>query len=256
MTNLKISTPSSYELAAIYTQPENGLGEYPFVLLLHGHTGWKEEEHLSTLAEDLAQAGIASLRFDMPGSGGSSGTWEKDYRVSNYLTAVKEVMDYVVANFSIDSEKVGIWGHSMGGMTAILAAAQKLYDFKAVCGSQPSPGNIARDFRDDPEYWKEYDGVSIKSGHFGTIWLPAAHFIDRMQYKTSEAVKDIQAPLLVISGTDDDLVPATQVKDVYEAANEPKTYIEYPTDHFYKRNPEMLKMINKDTVDFFAKVLK
>lgn len=255
MESLIIKTKSGYQLAAIYVKPEKQLDTYPFVLLLHGHTGWKEEEHLTTLSDDLAAAGIASLRFDAPGSGKSSGTWEEDYRASNYLAVIPEVVDYAIENLSADPDRLGIWGHSMGGMIAIVAAAQKQYDFKAVCGSQPSPGNIGRDFRDDKEYWQKNDGASIESEHFGTIWLPAAHFIDRMQYKTGESVKRVHEPLLLIAGTDDDLVPPQHVKQIFESANQPKQYLEYPTDHFYKRDKKMLQQINKDTVAFFASAL-
>lgn len=256
MSNLTISTKLGYDLAAIYTKPVKGADKYPFVLLLHGFTGWKEEEHLSTLADELAKVGIASLRFDAPGSGESSGTWQDDYRVSNYLGVIKEVIDYAVENLAADPEQVGIWGHSMGGMTALVAAGQHLYDFKAVCGSQPSPGNIGRDYRDDPKYWEEHDGITINSEHFGSLWLPAAHFTERMQYKAPESVKNIHVPILFIAGDNDDLVPAEHVRVTFEAANEPKQYLEYHTDHFYKRNAAVLKQINTDTVSFFLKNLR
>lgn len=255
MTDLKISTKLGYEIAAIYTKPDIVTGKYLFVLLLHGFTGWKEEEHISTLADDLAKAGIASMRFDAPGSGESSGNWQDDYRVSNYLGVIKELIGYAVENLSVDSEKVGIWGHSMGGMTAIIAAGQHLYDFKAVCGSQPSPGNIGRDYRDDPQYWKEHDGITINSENFGSFKMPAAHFVERLQYKAPESVKNIHVPILFIAGDEDDLVPVKHVRVTFEAANEPKQYIEYHTDHFYKRDAAVLEQINKDTVAFFAKAL-
>jgi hypothetical protein len=256
MVNLTISTNRGYDIAAIYTKPEIASDKYSFVLLLHGFSGWKEEEHISTLADGFAKAGIASLRLDAPGSGESSGNWQDDYRVSNYLGVIREIVDYAVENLAADPNRVGIWGHSMGGMTTIIAAGQHLYDFKAVCGSQPSPGNIGRDYRDDPQYWQEHDGITINSEHFGTFWLPAAHFVERMQYKAPESVKNIHVPILFIAGDNDDLVPAEHVRVTFDAANEPKQYLEYHTDHFYKRNPAVLEQINQDTVAFFVKALK
>lgn len=255
MSDLTISTKLGYDLAAIYTKPKTVSDTYPFVLLLHGFTGRKEEEHISTLADELAKVGIASMRFDAPGSGDSSGSWEDDYRVSNYLGVIRELIDYAIEKLTVDPEKVGIWGHSMGGMTTIIAAGEHLYDFKAVCGSQPSPGNIGRDYRDDPKYWEEHDGITINSEYFGSFWLPAAHFIDRFQYNAPEAAKNIHVPLLLLAGDSDDLVPAEHVRVIFEAANEPKQYIEYHTDHFYKRNATVLHQINHDTVAFFVKYL-
>ena len=121
----------------------------PLVLMLHGFTGWKEEEHLATLARALADVGIASVRWDAPGSGESEGTFEDDYRLSSYVASVDSVIDWAGGGFG----NIGIWGHSMGGFVALHSAVAHPETFKGVCGSQPSQGKPR--FADDVvEQWR------------------------------------------------------------------------------------------------------
>lgn len=251
MEKLSIATRSGLKLAAIYTAPQTNEGKCPIVILLHGNTGWKEEGHLATLAEDLAANGIASLRFDAPGSGESDGTWEKDYRVSNYLNVISEVLDYANKNLPVDSAKIGIWGHSMGGMVAVFAAAQNPKVFQAVCGCQLSSGPMAGNNKS----WQSGNGKSIETEIFGTIHLPTEYFTDRAQYKTEEAIKKLKIPLQLIAGTTDDLVSVEQVKRLFRTANEPKQYHEFPMTHFYKRDADLLNEVNGVTVEFFKQYL-
>jgi alpha-beta hydrolase superfamily lysophospholipase len=219
------------------------------VVLLHGFTGWKEEEHLATLAGDLTRAGIAALRFDAPGSGESEGTWADHYRVSTYLADISVVCEYAMHNLQVDSSRVGIWGHSMGGMIAVMAASRSPRRFLAVCGSQPSPGG--------PRLASESAGewTTVKTEHFGTIRLPSQHFQERAQVTTATEVRAVSAPLLLIAGEHDDLVPAESVRGIYDSAAEPKWYLEFATGHYYKRNPAMLQKINAATVEFFRRHL-
>ncbi len=76
-----------------------------------------------TLAHSLAEAGIASLRFDKRGvgeSGGDFSTAGPDDFVADVLGAMK----YLVRQKGFARERVGLLGHSEGGMVALTAAAK------------------------------------------------------------------------------------------------------------------------------------
>jgi len=246
-TQLKIRDHLGLALSCLYDAPATP-GPHPMVLLLHGFTGWKEEEHLATLAGDLTRTGIAALRFDAAGSGESEGTWADHYRVSTYLADVSLIYEHAIHHLGVESSRIGIWGHSMGGMIAIMAAARSPQRFIAVCGSQPSPG---------PGLYSGGEGgwTTVETEHFGTIRLPAQHFQERAKISTATEVKAVSAPLLLIAGEHDDLVPAESVRGIYESATEPKSYLEFATGHDYKRNPLMLQKINAATVDFYRQYL-
>lgn len=75
-----------------------------------------------TLAEHCSQNGLAVLLFDKPGNGGSTGSWEKqDFhaRAKDALSAVH----FLQSRSEIDSNRIGLIGHSQGGWIAQLAAA-------------------------------------------------------------------------------------------------------------------------------------
>src|SRR5437868_1067381 len=174
---LSIVGSSGLRLAALFDAPA-AQSPHPLVILLHGFTGWKEEEHLSSLAADLAEAGIAALRFDAPGSGESEGTWAEHYRISNYRTAVHTFRDYAVAHLGADPRRIGIWGHSMGGLIALELASEEPDKFIALCANEPSSG---KDYR-DLETWKSNDSRHFSNSHFADIDLPWAFYADRMLY--------------------------------------------------------------------------
>lgn len=249
-----IQSRQGLPLAAVVNVP-TGTNEKkcPLVIMLHGNTGWKEEEHLETLAKELSASGFYTVRFDAPGSGKSGGTWEHDYRVTNYLNAVDDIYDHMLKSYSIDDSTVGLWGHSMGGMIAVYSAAQHVDRYSAICGSQLSGGAMSKAQRTFTG--TESEGLELATEIFGTIWLPKEYFQDRSNYLTLNVVDQLTIPQLYIAGTQDDLVPAETVRAIYEAAREPKEYLEFDTGHFYKRDPEARQQINDAAISFFIKHL-
>ena len=254
MPRFTITDHNGLKLAAVYHEPATS-GNYPLVLMLRGFTGYKEEEHIVSLANSLAAAGIAALRFDAPGSGESEGSWAEDYRVTKYLDDISDVYEYAVQNLPVDPLRIAIWGHSMGGLVALTAACRLPNTFIAACGSQPSSGKKVLTPAEDST-WRIDGWFTFKSGHHGDIALPYAYLIDRSQYNLLAEIPQIGMPLLLIAGTTDKLVPAESVRLIAEAAPEPKQYLEYNTGHDYEKYPKMLKQINDATVDFFRVYLK
>jgi fermentation-respiration switch protein FrsA (DUF1100 family) len=52
-------------------------------------------------------------------------------------------------------------------------------------------------------------------------WLPSSLLL-KDRYQNLDRVGDVEAPLLVIAGTSDKIVPSDQSEAVYQKANEPK----------------------------------
>jgi pimeloyl-ACP methyl ester carboxylesterase len=76
------------------------------------------------LAHALAETGIASLRFDKRGVGESEGDFSSA-GPDDFVADVVGAMDYVVGRTGFPSERVGLIGHSEGGMVALTAAARR-----------------------------------------------------------------------------------------------------------------------------------
>ncbi len=126
-----IENSRGLNLAGILEKPDDE-GIFPAVILLHGITGYKEKQHIVALSHDLAREGIASIRFDASGIGESQGSVEEDYRISHYLKDIEDVFKYLRGLPFIDASHIGIWGHSLGGMLAVIYSAHK-HEVKAVC---------------------------------------------------------------------------------------------------------------------------
>jgi 2,6-dihydroxypseudooxynicotine hydrolase len=90
----------------------------PVMVMACGLDSCKEETDAYE-APFLAR-GIATLVFDGPGQGEA----EYDFPIrGNYETAVTAVVDYVITRRDLDTDRIGLWGVSLGGYYAPRAAA-------------------------------------------------------------------------------------------------------------------------------------
>lgn len=115
------------ELAGTLTLPE-GEGKFPVVLLISGSGPQDRNEELMghkpflVLADYLTRRGIAVLRVDDRGVGESSG----DFAAATTLDFTRDVLagvEYLKTRPEIDAERIGLIGHSEGGLIAPLAAS-------------------------------------------------------------------------------------------------------------------------------------
>ena len=94
--------------------------------------------------------------------------WRKNYRVYSYIR--HELQDLVVANFNVDAERQGIFGHSMGGHGALTMALKNPDLYKSCSAFAPivqpttadwSSGAFERYLGDNPEAWADHDATLL-----------------------------------------------------------------------------------------------
>jgi len=117
------------ELAGTLTRPR-GEGPFPAVVLISGSGSQDRDEALMghrpffVLADHLTRAGIAVLRFDDRGVGGSTG--DPSTATSMDLSSDTEAgVDYLLGRDDIDASAIGLIGHSEGGIIAPMVAARR-----------------------------------------------------------------------------------------------------------------------------------
>lgn len=90
--------------------------------------------------------------------------WSKHYRMESYVT--KELRDIVTSDLPGDAERVGIFGHSMGGHGALVLAQRYRDLFKSVSAFAPVSAPVqcpwgekafSNYLGDDRSAWAEYD---------------------------------------------------------------------------------------------------
>jgi len=117
MEELKIPSHGTQMNGFIYLA--QGAGNHGVVVFLHGYPG--NERNLD-LAQAVRRAGWHALYFDYRGSWGSGGT----FSFQNALDDVGAALAFLrtnAARFHIDTDRVALVGHSLGGWLAMMHAA-------------------------------------------------------------------------------------------------------------------------------------
>jgi pimeloyl-ACP methyl ester carboxylesterase len=95
-------------------------GKHPAVVIVHGSGGQTRWGTNRYIADRFARAGIAALAYDKRGSGQSTGDW----RQASYDDLARDALaglDLLAARPEVDAARIGIMGHSEGGLIAPLA---------------------------------------------------------------------------------------------------------------------------------------
>jgi hypothetical protein len=115
-------------LAGTLTLPP-GAGPYPAVVLVSGSGAQNRDEEVfgfkifRMLADALTRKGIAVLRYDDRGVGGSSAGADSDTS-DTYAGDVAAAVQYLRGRHEIAPQSIGLLGHSEGGIIAPLVATR------------------------------------------------------------------------------------------------------------------------------------
>ncbi len=125
----------------------SGDGKFPVVVLISGSGPQDRDETVANhkpfwiLADYLTRQGIAVLRFDDRGVGKSTGNFS-EATTADFSTDVLSAVKYLKSRDDIDSNNIGLIGHSEGGIIAPLAANQtKDVSFIVLLASTGIPGS-------------------------------------------------------------------------------------------------------------------
>lgn len=198
------------KLQAVIQKPELKSGEKcPMVILMHGFMDRKESAVISQIANELQAHGIASIRFDFNGHGQSEGDFQK-MTVPNEIEDAHKVFDYVSQLPYVDADKIGVAGHSQGGVVAAMLAGElknRVADVLLLAPAAVLRDDAIRgstmgktyDPQNPPEYVEMFNGRKLGRDYINTAFnLPI--------YETAAGY---QGKSCVLHGTGDRLVPYT-----------------------------------------------
>lgn len=119
---------SGITLSGTLTTPEK-TGKFPAVILITGSGPQDRNEQVFghkpflIIADYLTRRGIAVLRYDDRGVGRSTGTFMTATSL-DFAADAKSALAYLKSRKGIDPKKIGLVGHSEGGLIAAMAASQ------------------------------------------------------------------------------------------------------------------------------------
>jgi pimeloyl-ACP methyl ester carboxylesterase/membrane protein DedA with SNARE-associated domain len=207
---------------------------HPAVLLLHGSPG--SHNDFNSLAPELAKA-YRVIALDLPGFGRSTHT-VPDYSILAHARYVIELMN------SLGIERAHILGFSMGGGVA-LNLADIAPERVASITMLSSIGVQEMELLGDYHLNHSIHGFQLVglwmmrelTPHFG--WLDdamlgvpyARNFYDSDQRPLREILKSVEAPMLIIHGERDFLVPIEAAREHYRLVPQSESVF-YNDDHF------------------------
>jgi len=165
----------------------------------------------------LAEHGYGSLLFDFRAHGESEGEM-----VTYGYAETEDVLaavDYLLARPDVDPERIGILGGSLGAATAIRAAAHSSH-LKAVVVESAFTSL-------ENEVACSFKAISgLPAFPFAPFTIAFAQWQTGLRISQVKPIDDIPSiaprPVFIIHGTDDELIPAEQGLQLYEATGEPK----------------------------------
>lgn len=255
------------QIPAYVTLPSGYSAEktYPMVILCHGHGGNHNEwGGFDVITNGLADKGIIAVTLDYPGCDASKESFQLN-TMTNMKADTIDVINFMLANYSVDKAKVGIFGYSMGGRIALELISEKAFDFAAV--ELVAPAEDTADLKNlfgGAEAWETMKAEANEKGYtvFTTIYgqvqeLSAAWFTDLEKNAdglAEAANENYNGKSLVIYAVDDEAVSPSVSKAVAEiiGAETAVTPADGHSYSFYGTNPETISITNDGSINFFA----
>lgn len=174
------------------------------VLVCSGNGG--NRAFRAPLAGALSRAGLSVLLFDYRGYGGNPGTPTE----TGLLADARAARAYLTSRDDVDPARLIYFGESLGAAVALALAVE-----------QPPLALVLR---------SPFSSL-VDVGRLHYPLLPVGLLLwDR--YPSIDRIGRVTAPLLVVAGEQDRLVPVAQSRRLYEAAAEPKRFVLIPgVDH-------------------------
>ncbi len=216
-TETTVPTPDGLKLAGTLVQP-HGPSRHAAVLVHGGGVTRHEAGFFTRLAAGLAEGGVASLRFDLPGHGESEGRQE-ELSLAGVLNAIHAARAYLCRETEIAS--ASLVAASFSGGLAAYYAARRPADVERLVLFNPLLDYKQR-FVDQKDFWQD-DYLTDEAArdlseqgflpHSPSFKLSRALLNEVFWLDARGALADVQAPTLIVHGTKDTFIPVESSRD-------------------------------------------
>jgi uncharacterized protein len=189
-------------------------GGYPAIVFNHGYIPpdvYRTTERYIAYVDSLARSGYVVYRIDYRGHDRSEGEPSGAYGSPGYAIDVLNAVSSLQRHPQINPEKIGMWGHSMGGYLTLRSMVisddvkvgviwagvvasypDLIYNWRRTGSFTPSPSSTGRGWR---TRWIEQYGTPEQNPDF---WAAVS---------SNTYLSDISGPLQLHHGTNDEDVP-------------------------------------------------
>lgn len=243
------------------TPPEKG---FPAIIFNHGYippSQYRTTERYTAYTDAFSRNGYILLRPDYRGHGDSEGSPTGAYGSNGYTIDVLNALSSLKKYPGVNIQKIGMWGHSMGGFITLRAMVVNK-DIKAGV----IWAGVVASYQDLFERWRRRNVPSTTPSTRGGSWRqtlsgqfgePSDNPTFWNSLSANSFLKDISGPIQLHHGTADTSVPvefSEKLEKQMQEAGKPVELYTYPgDDHNMTSN---FGIAAQRSVEFFDKYLK
>ena len=203
--------------------------DVPAIIICHGFKGFKDWGFFPYLAEVLADAGYAIICFNFSRNGVGSDPYnftELDKFADNHYSHELNDIDVVfqaiknkkLGSGIINTENLGILGHSRGGGVALLYCSRNTEISAIVTWSSIS--TVDRYSKEDLSSWRDRGYLEIENKRTKQLMRMNRILIDDIEKNKNDldilsAASQIDVPSLIIHGEMDEAVPLAEGQQIF-----------------------------------------
>ena len=212
---VSFTTSDGILLRGWVVKPERLRAKTPAIIICHGVGANKSD--FTELAVSLSKRGYIVLLFDFRAHGENEGSRTSlGYHEQKDIVAA---LGFLKARPEIDPDNIGIYGFSMGGSAAILAAAQtNAFCAVVVDSAFTSLRDQARDAITGFYHLPSFPFLPLAIMGYQLYFQTSVDSVSPV----SVIAKVAPTPVLIIEGEGDALIPADNGRKLFAAAREPK----------------------------------
>jgi len=237
----QFASTEGHKLAAALDLPDREPSAY--ALFAHCFTCGKDNISAKRIAGRLSVDGIAVLRFDFTGLGGSEGEFANTHFTSN-INDLVAAADHLRKTHKAPAILIG---HSLGG-AAVLAAAHRIAETRCVVtiAAPADPAHVVGLFQDKVGAIREKGEVEVLLA--GRPFKIRREFLDDVaEQMLMDRVAHLKKALLVFHSPTDDTVGIDSATRIFGSAKHPKSFVSLTgADHLLSK---------KHDADYVANVI-
>lgn len=255
------------KIFGLLTVPFSGT-KFPVIIFNHGYippAQYKTTERYVAYVDAFAKEGYIVFKPDYRGNGASGGQPEGAYYSPAYAIDVLNALFSVKKLPEADPQRIGIWGHSMGGNITLRDLVVRPNDIKAAViwgGVVGTYDDLMNNWQRKVRFSPPPNELALRNRYRSNLvtkyGIPKDNALFWNSIEPNSYLNDITAPIQLHTGAEDEEVPPSFSRSLFDRLKKLNKVVElysYPNGDHNISDPNFSLAMQR-SVEFFNKYLK